>query len=614
MKRLGSLLATAALLSTAAVASAAPLEGFWPTPVTLSSNSLFSYAPDITVSADGQRQAAVWTTVGTPNRTQAATSSDGGATWSTPADLSATNAVIGNASIVGSADGQRLTAVWIQQDPIQARVFMSQSSNGGATWSSAAAISNFGTTIPYAAASTDGTTVVVVWTEQGIAEAPVYYSRWTAGTDTWTSPALVSPADEYAGQVAVTASGDGQVMTALWRDENNLLHAATSTDAGLNWSAPRNLSTAGLEVQWPKARTSTDGSRIVATWVEGDGGANPNRVTSSFSLNQGQTWSTPQGIGPWWANWSPEVTASPDAMKLTVAWPALDAQGNVAARTASSSDGGASWSQPVDASPSGSNVAEPQIAGSTDGERLTAVWYETPPTQTFLRAAVSGDAGKTWSAPQTLTSSTGFDGPSVKVDAAADGTPSAVWQQFPAQSVIRTATAELASPPGAPTSVTATPGDGRATVAWSPPTSDGGRAVRSYTATATPGGASCTTAGSSCEITGLTNGTDYQIAVTATNAIGTGPAATATVRPVAPLTAQTLKKPPAKLKKGKKAKLAKKTQQGSKVTWKTSTKKVCTVKKYKVTAKKKGKCKLSAKAPAITGYTAFSKKYTIKVK
>ncbi len=142
--------------------------------------------------------------MGTPNRTQAATSSDGGATWSTPADLSATNAVIGNASIVGSADGQRLTAVWIQQDPIQARVFMSQSSNGGATWSSAAAISNFGTTIPYAAASTDGTTVVVVWTEQGIAEAPVYYSRWTAGTDAWTSPALVSPADEYAGQAAVT--------------------------------------------------------------------------------------------------------------------------------------------------------------------------------------------------------------------------------------------------------------------------------------------------------------------------------------------------------------------------------------------------------------------------
>ena len=77
---------------------------------------------------------------------------------------------------------------------------------------------------------------------------------------------------------------------------------------------------------------------------------------------------------------------------------------------------------------------------------------------------------------------------------------------------------------------------------------------------------------------------------------------------------QTAKKPPAKLKKGKKATLAKKTTQGAKVTWKTSTKKICTVKKNKVTAKKKGTCKLSAKAPAVTGFMAFSKRYTIKIR
>ena len=131
-------------------------------------------------------------------------------------------------------------------------------------------------------------------------------------------------------------------------------------------------------------------------------------------------------------------------------------------------------------------------------------------------------------------------------------------------------------------------------------------------------GSTCTTAGSSCVITGLTNGTDYQVTVTATNSLGTGPtSAPVSVRPTAtpvPPAAQTLKKPPAKLKKGKKAKLAKTTRQGAKVTWKTSTKKTCTVKKYKVTAKKKGKCKLSANAPAIPGYTALTKKYTIRVK
>jgi hypothetical protein len=84
--------------------------------------------------------------------------------------------------------------------------------------------------------------------------------------------------------------------------------------------------------------------------------------------------------------------------------------------------------------------------------------------------------------------------------------------------------------------------------------------------------------------------------------------------PVPVLSSQSVKKPPAKLKKGKKAKLAPKTAQGAKLNWTTSTKKVCVVKKTTVTAKKKGACKLSAKAPAVSDFQAFSKRYTIRVR
>ncbi len=70
--------------------------------------------------------------------------------------------------------------------------------------------------------------------------------------------------------------------------------------------------------------------------------------------------------------------------------------------------------------------------------------------------------------------------------------------------------------------VSATPGGGSVTARWRAPINDGGTAVLSYTATADPGGATCTTdgAGRSCDIDGLDDGTAYRVAVVATNAVG----------------------------------------------------------------------------------------------
>ncbi len=78
--------------------------------------------------------------------------------------------------------------------------------------------------------------------------------------------------------------------------------------------------------------------------------------------------------------------------------------------------------------------------------------------------------------------------------------------------------------PQAPATVAATGGDGQATVSWTAPSWNGGAAVTSYTATASPGGATCTGTGTSCMITGLTNGTTYTVSVTATSSAGIGPA------------------------------------------------------------------------------------------
>jgi len=81
--------------------------------------------------------------------------------------------------------------------------------------------------------------------------------------------------------------------------------------------------------------------------------------------------------------------------------------------------------------------------------------------------------------------------------------------------------------PGAPRSVSATAGNASAKVSFSAPTSNGGAAITSYTATASPGGKTSTGAGSPLTVTGLTNGTRYTFTVRATNSVGAGPASAA---------------------------------------------------------------------------------------
>ncbi len=83
------------------------------------------------------------------------------------------------------------------------------------------------------------------------------------------------------------------------------------------------------------------------------------------------------------------------------------------------------------------------------------------------------------------------------------------------------------SVPGAPTAVTATPGDSQASVAFTAPSDNGGTPITGYTATSSPGGHTATCTTSPCTVTGLTNGTTYTFTVIATNTVGDSAASAA---------------------------------------------------------------------------------------
>ncbi|MGY1684226.1 S8 family serine peptidase [Geodermatophilus sp. SYSU D00867] len=157
------------------------------------------------------------------------------------------------------------------------------------------------------------------------------------------------------------------------------------------------------------------------------------------------------------------------------------------------------------------------LTGRTDGDRALLTWDDVGVAYTY-RVAVDGavvatpqTAGAAVAAPPAGTSR---DYAVAVVDA---------WGQAGPEVTV-TVSSTVATSPGAPAGVTATAGDRSATVSWSP-AADNGSPVTGYTVTAAPGGATATTTGAtSATVTGLTNGTSYTFTVTATNAVGTGPA------------------------------------------------------------------------------------------
>jgi hypothetical protein len=179
--------------------------------------------------------------------------------------------------------------------------------------------------------------------------------------------------------------------------------------------------------------------------------------------------------------------------------------------TAVAGDGSAvvTWVPPADSG--GAGITSYMVTGSPGGGVSTAEGSATSAVVTGLTN------GATYTFTVTATNDAGDSAPSSASNAVTPVAP--------------------VTAPGQPTAVTATAGNGSATVTWAPPVSNGGAAISSYTVTAAPGGQiATTTVATSASVTGLSNGTSYTFTVTATNTAGTSaestPSAAVTPRTV----------------------------------------------------------------------------------
>lgn len=515
------LVKAAGVAATVLLCTAVQAHGSWTQPPDLlSPPGQNAASADVAIGPDGVATAVWIRSDGTNNIVQA--SRYAGGAWSPPVALSQAGRNAFEPRVAAGSDGV-VTAVWRRENPaghwiIQARRFLS------GAWGSTADLSqtNRSAFNPRVAVG-PGSVPVVVWNRSDGTNSRIQASRF-AGSQWSAPPEDISDVGGDAFEPDVAVGPDG-VAVAVWRRNDgarDIVQAARLVNG--TWQSGDDLSDESLDAFGQTVAVGPDGVPIAA-WTETDDFTTAALWVARFT--QGN-WGGRTALSP--LNepiaYEPRIATSPGGVAHVI-WRGVDGADEViqAARF-----DGSNWSpEPGPLSPSGRDAVNPDAATAPDGTP-TVVWTlqaGNEPEDDIVQAARRGPSG--WSAPVTLSpAGRGSVEPAVAVGP--DGAAVAAWQGSDGTRS-RIHASRFLVPPGTPTAVTAAAGTGQVTVSWTPPALTGGGAL-TYTATASPGGATCTATGVTCTIGGLTNGVTYTVSVVAANALGPG----GTSAPSAPVT------------------------------------------------------------------------------
>lgn len=321
--------------------------------------------------------------------------------------------------------------------------------------------------------------------ESAVATLPVSMTEGTVFVDMYLSPGSANTG------VCLLASADGSTYLNVQLNESSQYDriAVSKRKSGTSWLAENSAAGLALDTGYSLAAVVT--ANDVKVYVDG-----VNRVNYTFTAQDKldltgsyvglRSWFGPSdddGGSRWDRFLVTDATSVPQARV-----PALPR--NLTATNAGSGQATVTWQRPGN----GGSALTGYVLTSSVGNSYTI----TDATATSFLATGLTNTGQTFTLKAV----------------------NAIGQS--ASTTSNSVTPSAASVPGAPTNVTASPGDTWASVSWTAPVSDGGSAITSYVVTSSPGNVQGTFNSSlrTGVINGLTNGTAYTFTVKATNAIG----------------------------------------------------------------------------------------------
>lgn len=261
----------------------------WSTPINLSTAGADASRPQIAADGSGSL-VAVWRgSDGSNDIIQSSRSTNSGASWSTQVDLSVSGENADSPRVAFSGAGIAV-AVWLRSDGSNQITQASRSTNGGASWSTPADLSVSGVDSTLAKIAFDGSgNALAVWLLDPFGESTVQSSRLLSGGVSWSTPVTLSTSGNSAAtpQVAVGESGNAVAIWRYYADGGTIIQSSYSADGGASWSTPVQLSASGLASDDPQVAVDGTGN-VFAIWRQSNG--SDRIIRSSKSTDGGASW------------------------------------------------------------------------------------------------------------------------------------------------------------------------------------------------------------------------------------------------------------------------------------------------------------------------------------
>ena len=381
---------------------------------------------DLAVSTDGSLVHSVWrANVGGDYQIQSARYSSG--TWSDVTTHTSGSVNAYDARIFSSHDGSTVTLTWTMYGPSSNRdIYVASSNDSGATWASPVRLSNssFNSFHQVIDGSSDGSVQYVSWNEWNGSGWFVKIAKSSDSGVSWSGATPLSGSLGGSDRGGIAVSDNGATVHVIWRryvSSTYQTESTSSTNSGSSWPTFKVHSdtVTRTHVFEPRIASSSDGTVVYATWLEGS----TTEVTVQQSSDSGANWGawTTPGTGSR-QQLSPSVVVSEDGSIAAVSWRETDGS-NFLARVAVYASGSPTA---FTLSEAGQTVEPPVLTSSGDGSTIAVAWDRPDGANDTVQAAISSDSGSSFSV-QTVVSS-GVNQYSPDLVAARDGSSTfATW-------------------------------------------------------------------------------------------------------------------------------------------------------------------------------------------